>query len=213
MYIGFHEFSSGKKYLYVREKSDGPRIFLRNILFIHHPDSYKKIAVVHEYGEKGMATYEPPKGQMEWKEVSGYSKDSLIEPKQLVKFMKEAVLREIGEEAKFLPSELKKMKLLPFFYEEKFEGAPLKSDKFRYMFWSACATDASMIKAQKRIKQMIMNPHHIELLPSDVREKDHVCWFELKSKEDYKYIRRFFSLKMTKLYYENIDSIVLMLEA
>ena len=213
MYIGYHEFKSGKKYLYVKECLDGSRTFLRNILFIHHPYSYKKIAVVHEFGEKATASYEPPKGQMEWKEVEGYSNESKIEPKQLVKFMKEAVLREIGEEAKFLPSELKKLKLIPFSYEEKFEGAPLKSDKFRYMFWSACATDASMLKAQRRIKHMIEEPDHIQLLPSDVREKDHVCWFELKSKDDYKYIRRSFSLKMTKLYYENIDSISLILDA
>jgi hypothetical protein len=81
------------------------------------------------------------------------------------------------------------------------------------MFWSACATDASMLKAQRRIKHMIEEPDHIQLLPSDVREKDHVCWFELKSKDDYKYIRRSFSLKMTKLYYENIDSISLILDA
>ena len=213
MYIGYHEFSSGKKYLYVKDSLDGERTFLRNILFIYHPDNCKKIAVVHEYDVKAMASYEPPKGQMEWKEVSGMTKDSKIEPKQLVKFMKEAVLREIGEEAKFLPSELKKLRPLPFSYEEKFEGAPLKSDKFRYQFWTACASDASMIKAQKRIKHMIEKPHHIELLPSDVREKDHVCWFELKSKDDYKYIRRSFSLKMTKIYYDHIDSICLILNS
>jgi hypothetical protein len=213
MYIGYEEFKSGKKYLYMKEEIDGPRTFLRNILFIHHPESYRKIAVVHEFGSKAMASYEPPKGQMEWKEVEGMTKDSKIESKQLVKFMKEAVLREIGEEAKFLPSELKKLKPLPFVYEETFEGAPYKSDKFRYQFWSACTTDASMIKAQNRIKHMIDSPHHISLLPADVREKDHVCWFELKSKEDYKYIRRSFSLKMTKLYYDSIDSISLILDA
>jgi hypothetical protein len=213
MYIGYQEFPGGKKYLYVKETLDGVRTFLRNILFIHHPDNCKKIAVVHEIGEKGKATYEPPKGQMEWKEVSGLTKDSKIETKELVKFMKEAVLREIGEEAKFLPSELKKLRPLPFSYEEKFEGAPYKSDKFRYQFWIASASDSSMIKAQKRIELMMSSPHHIELLPKDVREKDHVCWFELKSKDDYKYIRRFFSLKMTKIYYDNIDSICLFLSA
>jgi hypothetical protein len=213
MYIGFVEFKSGKKYLYVKDTLDGERTFLRNILFIHHPESYKKIAVVHEFGSKAASSYEPPKGQMEWKEVEGLSKDSKIESKELVKFMKEAVLREIGEEAKFLPSELKKLKPLPYVYEEKCEGAPLISDKFRYQFWSACATDASMIKAQKRIKHMISSPDHIELLPADVREKDHVCWFELKSKDDYKYIRRSFSLKMTKIYYDNIDTISLVLDA
>ena len=213
MYIGFHEFPSGKKYLYIQSTEGGPRIFLRNILFIRHPDNHKKIAVVHEYGVKALASYEPPKGQMEWKEVEGLKKGSTIEPKVLVKFMKEAVLREIGEEAKFLPSELKRLQPLPFSYEESFEGAPLKSDKFRYQFWTATATDSAMIKAQKRIKHMIMKPEHIDLLPADVREKDHVCWFELKSKDDYKYIRRSFSLKMTKMYYENIDSIMLILDA
>jgi len=199
--INYHKFPSGKEYLYIQQPSD-ERVFIRNILFIHPAHDEKTIAVVHEWGKNPKKEYEPPKGQMEWKEAKMYGAvpNQSVTEKQLMTIMKAAVRREIGEEAKFLKSELKNVYPLPMVYEQGFTGAPLKTDRFRYQFWSATVSEAAMKKAQERVQKLVDDPEGTKLLKPDLKEKDGLIWWS-PSETNWAMIRGGFSKKMTQQYY------------
>ena len=199
--IGYHKFPSGKEYLYIQQPS-GERVFIRNILFIHPPGDEKTIAVVHEWGKNPKKEYEPPKGQMEWKEAKGAIPNKAVPATKLTTMMTAAVIREIGEEAKFLKSELKDVRPIPLEYEQSFEGAPLKTDRFRYYFWSATVTEASMKRAQERIQALVDDPEGTKLLKPDLREKDGLMWWKPTNPQSWSAIRGGFSKKMTHQYYD-----------
>jgi hypothetical protein len=203
--IGYHTFSSGKEYLYIHQPS-GERVFIRNILFIHPANDPKTIAMVHEWGKNPKKEYEPPKGQMEWKEAKMYGAvpNKSVTEKQLITMMKAAVIREIGEEAKFTKQELKQVTLLPLVYEQSFKGAPLSTDRFRYQFWSATVSEASMKKAQARVQELVDNPEHTKTLKPDLREKDGLIWWNPSSPEKWSMIRGGFSNNMTHQYYDYV---------
>ena len=199
--INYHKFPSGKEYLYIHQPS-GERVFIRNILFIHPADDEGTIALVHEWGKNPKKEYEPPKGQMEWKEAKMYGAipNQQVTELNLMKMMKAAVIREIGEEAKFLKSELKHVRTLPLVYEQTFKGAPLKTDRFRYQFWTATVSDASMKRAQERIQKLLDDPEGTKLLKPDLREKDGLIWW--KPSDGWDKIRSGFSNNMTHQYYD-----------
>ena len=199
--IGYHKFPSGKEYLYIQRPS-GERVFIRNILFIHPVGDDKTIAVVHEWGKNPKKEYEPPKGQMEWKEAKGAIRNKGVPATKLATMMKAAVIREIGEEAKFLKSELKDVHQIALEYEQSFEGAPLKTDRFSYQFWKATVTEASMKKAQARVQELVDNPEHTKTLKPDLREKDGLIWWNPSSPEKWSMIRGGFSKTMTHQYYD-----------
>jgi len=200
--INFHKFPSGKEYLYIHQPSD-ERVFIRNILFIHPAGDEKTIALVHEWGKNPKKEYEPPKGQMEWKEAKLYGAvpNQQVSETKLMMMMKAAVIREIGEEAKFLKSELRNVQPLPLVYEQGFKGAPLKTDRFRYQFWTATVSQASMKKAQERIQQLVEDPEGTKLLKPDLREKDGLMWWN--PSDGWGKIRSGFSKNMTRQYYEH----------
>jgi hypothetical protein len=203
--IGYHKFPSGKEYLYIHQPS-GERVFIRNILFIHPANDPKTIALVHEWGKHPKKEYEPPKGQMEWKEAKMYDAvpNKSVTEKQLLTMMKAAVIREIGEEAKFTKQELKQVTPLPLVYEQSFKGAPLRTDRFRYQFWSATVSEASMKKAQARVQELLDNPEHTKTLRPDLKEKDGLIWWKPSSPEKWSMIRGGFSNNMTHQYYNYV---------
>lgn len=199
--INFHKFPSGKEYLYIHQASD-ERVFIRNILFIHPVGDEKTIALVHEWGKNPKKEYEPPKGQMEWKEAKLYGAvpNQKVTETNLMRMMKAAVIREIGEEAKFLKTELRNVQPLPMVYEQTFKGAPLKTDRFRYQFWAATVSQASMKKAQERIQQLVEDPEGTKLLKPDLKEKDGLLWWN--PSDGWEKIRSGFSNNMTHQYYD-----------
>jgi len=198
--IHFHKFPSGKEYLYIHQPS-GERVFIRNILFIHSTNE-KTIALVHEWGKNPKKEYEPPKGQMEWKEAKLYGAvpNQKVTETKLMRMMKAAVIREIGEEAKFLKTELENVHPLPLVYEQSFKGAPLKTDRFRYQFWAATVSQASMKKAQERIQHLVDHPDYTNMLAPDLKEKDGLIWWN--PSDGWDKIRSGFSKNMTQQYYK-----------
>jgi len=175
-------------------------------LFIHPVGDPNTIALVHEWGKHPKKEYEPPKGQMEWKEAKMYDAvpNKSVTETQLLTMMKAAVIREIGEEAKFTKQELKHVEPLPLVYEQSFKGAPLSTDRFRYQFWTATVSEASMKKAQARVQELLDNPEHTKTLKPDLREKDGLIWWNPSSPEKWRMIRGGFSNNMTHQYYEYV---------
>jgi hypothetical protein len=202
MEIGFHTFPSGKQYVYVKEPAKEKRVFLRNIIFLCRAHDPATFAVVREWqASTDHAVWEPPKGQMEWKELkdSGVRAGSTITPPELAKHMRAGVLREMMEEAKILPSEIRNLSMVPVEYTQAWPESGVRGAHFRYQFWKAIVTDSTMLEAQKRMKELVNNPEWALLLPPDMCEKDAIVWWS-PEKDSWKMIRGEFSQKMTHMF-------------
>ncbi len=175
------------------------RIFLRNILFIRNPSS-QQIVVVREWGStSNRGAWEPPKGQMEWKEVAetGIRPNQDISVRSLQSHMRRGVLREIQEEAKILPSELRNIRLTPLNYTAPFPKAG-RDAFFRYAFWEA--TLNNLEPAKKRMATLVGNPDWVHILPADVCEKNAVAWWSPTNPATKHWIRGAFSGEMVDMY-------------
>lgn len=205
MEIGFHTFPNGKQYTYVRpDKGSGP-IFLRNIIFLINARNKDQIAIVREWGARSdQHVWEPPKGQMEWKEFrdSRIRPHSTITPEKLLPFMREGILREMTEEAKVLPSEIKHLRVLPIAYTEPWPEANEAGHgtQLLYQFWTAEMDQKTMYEAQKRMKTLVDNGDLYSMLPPDMTEKDKIMWW--KPSDGWNKIRGAFSKKMTTMFYK-----------
>lgn len=198
MEVGYHTFPSGKQYAYI--KRDGKPVFLRNILFISRASHPREIATVREWGSRtNKGVWEPPKGQLEWKEIGG--RPRTLPAAALTRHMRAGILREITEEAKFLPKELAHMRKLPLYYAQDWPESGVPGAKFMYQYWHAEASDAAMANAQARMKELVDHPDWKHMLPADLTEKDAVQWW--KPEDGWDSIRASFSKKMTRHYYES----------
>ncbi len=196
--IGFQTFPSGKQYLFYRDGDK--RIFLRNIMFIKNARDPKQIVVVREWGAKSnREMWEPPKGQMEWKEVAaeGVRPNEDISFSKLSEFMREGVLREVMEEAKIMPDEIRHLHLTAPYYRAPFPKAG-RDAFFHYAFWEAELTD--LRPAQKRMQQLVKNPDWAAMLPADVCEKNAVTWWSPADPSTKHWIRGAFSGEMVRMY-------------
>ena len=204
MELGFHKFPSGKQYVYIKPE-DGCPIFLRNILFLKNASNPSQIALVREWGAKtNNGTWEPPKGQMEWKEfatdadVKPFSK---VSPAVLRRHMKAGMMREMMEEAKIFPSEIRDLKMLPFRYIQDWHVPGMRCAKFMYQYWEAKTSQTTLLEAQKRIDFILKDKDNTMMVPADVKEKDAVRWWS-PAAEGYGPIRGSFSKKMTVAYFK-----------
>jgi hypothetical protein len=204
--IGYHTFPSGKQYAYMIDPDTNAKIFLRNILILTRNSDAYTIAVVREWGAKARAAWEPPKGQMEWKEFRGSGARTLT-PAQLTAHQRAGVLRELTEEAKILPTEISHLRKLPLIYRQPWEESGVRNAHFMYQFWTARATDETMLEAQKRMNFLTSDPDLKYLLSSDVTEKDAIAWWLPRSDDDWKDIRGAFSKKMTALYFDTLKKV------
>jgi len=200
MEIGFHLFPSGKKYTYTIDEC-GHKVFLRNILFLTKADDPYHIVVVREWGaHSNKNVWEPPKGQMEWKEleIAGI-RAGTVKPAALLKQMRLAVQREMVEEAKILPNDLHDLKPLPIVYKQAWPESKVPDAHFMYQFWVGHISDKALETAQKDMRALTSNPDLKDTLLHDFTEKDAVGWWSPRSGWDH--IRGAFSKKMTTLYY------------
>jgi hypothetical protein len=204
MEIDYHTFPSGKSYACIVTPS-GQKVFLRNILFLHNPANPKQIALVHEFGKRtDKAAWEPPKGQMEWKEFSGagIKPKARLSPRELEKHQREGVLRELTEEAKILPSEIKGLTRLPYIYKQAWPESGLKNAHFCYQYWRAETSPTILFEAQKRLDILKADKDLKAMLPADNSEKDAVKWWSPNSNKAWEDIYGDFSKKMTSLYFK-----------
>ena len=209
-------FSSGKDYACVLEPT-GAKTFLRNIAFLHAPNNPYKIVVVHEWEYPMDKEWEPPKGQMEWKELAaaGHRRGERVGTEALLKAMREGICREIAEEAKIPAKYIRDLHVLPIAYTAPFPEAGAGA-KFRYQFWTGEVTAATVAAAQKRIERIVGSPAVQASLAADKKEKDAVGFWEPNKKPDttskegargnlgssWGRIRGAFSGEMTRMYYE-----------
>jgi len=200
MELDFHTFPSGKKYAYA--VINGHRIFLRNIIFLTRGEH---IVLVREWGAKSNKhVWEPPKGQMEWSEFAsaGIRPGSKQSQSVMLRCMKKALIREMVEEAKVLPSETGYIRSLPIQYTQAWPESNVPNAHFLYQFWTAELP--SLKPAQERMNTLVRNPDWKRILPSDVTEKDAVDWWTPANGWDI--IRSGFSKKMMRMYFEFLSA-------
>ncbi|NBO42093.1 MAG: hypothetical protein EBU92_11370 [Betaproteobacteria bacterium] len=206
MEIGFHTFPSGKQYVFFKETESSRPCFLRNILFLTPPGDPHTVAIVREYGARThRGVWEPPKGQMEWKEFAeaGVRAGSKLTAKQLTQFQRAGILREMVEEAKVLPKEIHGLTKLPLLYRQQwiddYKPRGFTAD-FCYQFWHATCSLETLLEAQRRMAVLVDNPDWKQLLPADITEKDAIQWWN-PDRDGWDAIRGAFSKKMTQLYF------------
>jgi len=181
------------------------KVFLRNILFLHNSKNPKQIALVHEFGKRtDKAAWEPPKGQMEWKEfaATGVKRGSKISAKNLEKYQREGVLRELTEEAKILPEEIKSLQRLPYVYKQAWPESRIPNAFFCYQYWKATTTHEVLFEAQKRLNILKEDKDLKAMLPADNSEKDGIKWWSPLDNRSWDDIYGDFSKKMTSLYFK-----------
>jgi hypothetical protein len=199
------QFPSGKEYARVIGP-DGTSTFLRNIAFLHAPRNPRKIVVVHEWEHPMDKEWEPPKGQMEWKELKGFRRGQRVHVGALLKAMRDGVCREIAEEAKIPATEIRGLHPLPIAYVAPFPEAGTGA-QFRYQFWMGEVTAATVAAAQRRLERIVGSPAVQARLAADKKEKDAVGFWEphkdnKDNKDNQGQIRGAFSGEMTRMYYE-----------
>jgi hypothetical protein len=202
MKINYHTFPSGKSYAYI-ETPDGEKVFLRNVLFLHNTTAPHQIALVHEFGKRShKGTWEPPKGQMEWKEFAtkGIRRGATMTQRSLERHQREGVLRELTEEAKILSSEIKDLERLSHAYKQAWPESGLPNAFFMYQYWRASATPATLLEAQKRLAILKADKDLKAMLPPDNSEKDAIQWWSPSSGLECLYGN--FSKKMTQDYFK-----------
>jgi hypothetical protein len=204
MEVGFHLFPTGKKYTYV--KKDNALIFLRNIIFLTKPHNLHRIVVVREWGaNSNKHVWEPPKGQMEWKEFAGKKirPGDTIPGAELLSEMKKGVQREMVEEAKILPKDLHSLKSLDLRYIQAWPESGVPNAFFMYQFWHATINNTAIFDAQNDMEELTQNIDLNHALPKDLVEKDAVTWWTPSNGWDR--IRTGFSKKMTLLYFKYLQ--------
>jgi 8-oxo-dGTP pyrophosphatase MutT (NUDIX family) len=200
MEVGFHTFPNGKQYAYAVQ--NGKRVFLRNALFLQHAARPRTIAVVRTWGARSdRGAWEPPKGQVEWSEFSaaGIRPGTRISRARLFTILRSGALREMREEAKLLPSDIRTLTVLPTVYLQP--HTDVSGAYIVYILWTAKLTPAHMAAAQKRMAVFAKHPDIAAVLPHDVCEKDAIDWWS--PEEGWSRIRGDMSEKMTRLFYSS----------
>ena len=196
MEVAYHRFPSGKQYAFVNTH-EGP-VFLRNIILLTRDNDRRTVAIVHEWGQSANR-WEPPKGQMEWKEFGVEAESLRLTQSQLQRHMRKAVLREMMEESYILPKEIVNFHILPVSYQQPWPESGVPQAQFVYQFWTAHISDQTMLDAQGRMKTIVKDPVWKQVLPKDVTEKDTIEWWN--PDQGFQKIRNGFSRKMVQMYY------------
>jgi len=163
-----------KKYFYVEHPTEGWKVFLRAVCFLHEAGNSdpKRFLVVRRFGAASEGkTWEPPKGQME-------GKDGLAHPRwPLLRLMAENLSREVEEEAKVMK-----------FENLQYTGLVLQSAEndypenvyFQYHIFRADVKPKEIENALAEFEWLNAHPKYFARIRKDKREKDALAWFDPK---------------------------------
>jgi 8-oxo-dGTP pyrophosphatase MutT (NUDIX family) len=166
-------FAPHKRYFYVEHPTEGWRVYLRSVCFLHElgddPFLAERFLVVKRTGgDAAKATWEPPKGQMEGRDAPRGIKRSILQ------LLKENVRREVEEEAKVERiRELKHTGLVLQSVEPDFPP----NTYFQYHVFQGQAHPKEILKARQEFEWYVEHPKEFGALRADQREKDAIDWY------------------------------------
>ena len=164
-------YAPRKQYFYVEHPTEGWRVYLRSVCFIHElykPFTPNRFLVVKRTGaDPKKLSWEPPKGQMEGKDAR--------DDKPILNLLKENIRREVAEEAK-----------ITYLRELNHTGCAIQSVEpdfppntyFQYHIFSGYAHPVQLNKAFDEFQWITEHPEEFAKLRSDQREKDAITWFD-----------------------------------
>ena len=160
-----------KKYFYVEHPEEGWRVYLRSVAFLHPIDEEwdpTNFLVVKRTGSHmSSATWEPPKGQMEWKDTPN-GKGSIY------KLLEENVKREVEEEAHV--TVIKQLLHTGLVFQSQETSYP-RHHFFQYHLFYGFLTPKQIKRSFEIFKWIKEHPKGFERWGRDRKEKDAVSWF------------------------------------
>lgn len=164
-------FDPEKRYAYVEHPTEGWRVFLRSCVFLHpfgEPFHPTKTLVVKRTGARMQSpTWEPPKGQMEGKDMT--EDDTILE------LLETNVRRETEEEAHITDIHALRHTTLVFQGREK--GYP-PTTYFQYHIFQGWITPEQIEQSFETFEWIKEHPKAFKRWRRDRREKDAVAWFD-----------------------------------
>ena len=162
-----------RHYFYVEHPTEGWRVYLRSVCFIHelgtaHPFEANRFLVVKRTGaDPAKASWEPPKGQMEGKDAA--------EAASLYELLRENVRREVAEEAKLYS--LRDIQHMGKVLQSRESNYP-PNTFFQYHIFSAYAYPGAIKKAFEEFEWIAQHPKAFARMRPERREKDALAWFD-----------------------------------
>ena len=162
-----------KKVFYVQHPTEGWRVFLRAVCFIHQEGKPDRFIVLKKTGMAADANaWEAPKGQME-------GKDGLAHPNwSILKLLEQNIRRETKEEAKI--SKFISLEHLPNLIVQAKESEYEANDYFQYHVFRAIVSKGTLRLAATKFAHYKAHPNEFAALTDDNNEKDAIAWFDPK---------------------------------
>ena len=163
-----------KAYAYVEHPVVGWRVYLRSCAFLYkktdsNPQHF--LVVKHRRAHLTSAAWEPPKGQMEGKEINGSRKP-------ILELLKENVLRETEEEAHI--TSVQHLTHTGLVFQSQETDYP-RNHFFQYHLFQGAITQEQVDQSFDTFEWIKEHPKGFERWSRDRKEKDAVAWFDPKT--------------------------------
>jgi len=163
-------FDPEKAYAYVEHPKEGWRVYLRSCVFLHpidEPFQKQHFLVVKRTGARPTtATWEPPKGQMEGKELN--ARISILDA------LKENVVRETEEESHI--TEVERLHHTGLVFQSQETSYP-SNHYFQYHIFQGYLTLEQVKQSIDTFDWMREHKGAVKRWRRDRKEKDAVAWF------------------------------------
>jgi len=162
-----------KAYAYVEHPEEGWRVYIRACVFLHpsnepfNPTHFLVVKRIRSHPSS--ATWEPPKGQMEGKEIKN---------KSILEHLKTNVTRETEEEAHI--TEIQNLKHTGLVFQSQEKDYP-ENTYFQYHIFQGIVSPEQINQSFNTFKWIKEHPKGFARWRRDRREKDAVSWFNPKT--------------------------------
>jgi hypothetical protein len=166
------EYDPEKSYAYVEHPTEGWRVYLRSCIFLHPAnESFRPshfLVVKRRGAHYRTATWEPPKGQMEGKDMRG-SKRSVMD------LLRENVQRETEEESHITSIQRIRHTGLVF---QSYEADYPSNTYFQYHIFQGFLSPQQIQQSFDTFEWIKEHPKAFDRWRRDRKEKDAVAWFQ-----------------------------------
>lgn len=167
-------FDPAKSYAYVEHPTEGWRVYLRSCVFLHPKDvavdRRTPFLVVKRRGAKpSAATWEPPKGQMEGKDIR--------QGGSILDLLKENVRRETEEESHV--TRIDHLRHTGLIFQGREADYPPHT-YFQYHLFQGVLSPAQIQQSFDTFEWIQTHPAGFDRWKRDRKEKDAVAWYSAK---------------------------------
>jgi len=164
-------FDPKKSYAYVEHPTEGWRVYLRACAFLHYADQKtvdpKQFLVVKRaHSRMSTASWEPPKGQMEGKEMK--------KGVPIISLLRKNIEREIYEESHI--TRVERLHHTGLIFQSQESSYP-PNHYFQYHVFQGFVNKDQLEQSESTFEWMKQHPSAVARWSRDRKEKDAVSWF------------------------------------